>query len=387
MEEPTPIPSPVGREKIDPIGAFRWNPRTILFGAGILALLCTLVFRGSGDAKKQEHTGKAQAVAPPSAPTQTAIPAPPVAMNQATGSAEQAAIAHPAPDQAAQSYGGGYAASPQDQERQQLRDQRRQFELKAAFAASVIEPPNRQAEAHPLTPQSPPPSPQLPLMPAGYVPYEQPNPSTPQEKKADELAFFKDQPLYILPEHTILPAVLDSRIEGEMSGPIDAMTSMDVYLPNSRIILIPAGSKILGESSKVSVLGQQRMAVAFHRVLVYPRGASQPYSISLDAPGLDQQGGVGLHDKVNNHYASIFGASLAIGLISGISQLGSYSNATYSPAYGFYNGLSSSASQNSMQVLDRFLNRMPTITIREGTRMIIETTGDLKIPAYSTEMQ
>ncbi len=34
------------------------------------------------------------------------------------------------------------------------------------------------------------------------------------------------------------------------------------------------------------------------------------------------------------------------------------------------------------QFLDRFLNRLPTITIREGTRVKIILTDDLALPAY-----
>src|SRR5437763_15199896 len=100
-------------------------------------------------------------------------------------------------------------------------------------------------------------------------------------------------------------------------------------------------------------------------------------------PALRQAGGVGLHDKVNNHYASVVGASLAIGAIGGLAQIGNgYSGFGYDPSVQFRNGISQSMAQSADRVLDRFLNRMPTITIREGTRVKIVLTGDLAVPAY-----
>ena len=53
--------------------------------------------------------------------------------------------------------------------------------------------------------------------------------------------------------------------------------------------------------------------------------------------------------------------------------------ATASRAAG---GAADSASQASLQVMNRFLNRLPTITIREGHRVKVYLTSDLQLPAY-----
>jgi type IV secretory pathway VirB10-like protein len=41
--------------------------------------------------------------------------------------------------------------------------------------------------------------------------------------------------------------------------------------------------------------------------------------------------------------------------------------------------------QSSMRVLDRFLNRMPTVEIRPGTRVNVILLEDLEVPAYAAE--
>jgi type IV secretory pathway VirB10-like protein len=192
------------------------------------------------------------------------------------------------------------------------------------------------------------------------------------------------QPTFWLPEGTVIEAVLTNRLDGDAVGPVNCMITTDVYLSGTRTVVIPQGARVLGEASKVSSFGQQRLAVAFNRILV---PGLRPYSIPLDKepPGLAQAGEVGLHDKVNNHYFSIFGASLAIGAIGGLAQIGNgFSGFGYDPSVQFRNGVSQSLAESSDRVLDRFLNRMPTITVREGTRVKILLTDDLGLPAYDS---
>ena len=121
--------------------------------------------------------------------------------------------------------------------------------------------------------------------------------------------------------------------------------------------------------------------MAFHRLLM-PDGSTY----LLDhPPGLNQIGDAGLRDQVNQHYWSTFGASAAVGLISGLAQFvgtaglgGGDGNRTVIIA----GGAAESASQASVQVMNRFLNRLPTVTIREGHRIKIYLTRDVELPAY-----
>jgi len=205
------------------------------------------------------------------------------------------------------------------------------------------------------------------------------------EKQRKALDFSpSSQPTFWLPEGTVMEAVLTNRLDGDAAGPVNCMITADVYLPGTRMLLVPQGARALGEASKVSSFAQQRLAVAFHRILV---PGLHPYSIPLDKepPALAQAGEIGLHDKVNNHYFSIFGASLAIGAIGGLAQIGNGSTGlVYDPSVAFRNGVTQSIAESSNRVLDRFLNRMPTITIREGTRVKIILTDDLRLPSYES---
>jgi type IV secretion system protein VirB10 len=108
------------------------------------------------------------------------------------------------------------------------------------------------------------------------------------------------------------------------------------------------------------------------------------YSASLDQfKGLNQAGDSGLRDQVNNHYARIFGASLAIGALGAVGEAGTGSVFTQSGADRLREGFAVSAAESSAQILDKFLNILPTITIREGHRVKVYLAGDLSLPAYA----
>ena len=169
-----------------------------------------------------------------------------------------------------------------------------------------------------------------------------------------------------------------NRLDGSFSGPVECLISNDIYSHDRQHVLIPAGSKVLGDAAKVDSFGQARLAVTFHRLLM-PDG----FSVNLDQfKGLEQQGATALKDKVNNHYAKIFGASLALGVLGGVSQAGTgtvlNSTAEDRMRQGFGAGLANAGDQ----ILDRFLNNLPTITIREGTRVKIYLSADLLLPDY-----
>ena len=184
---------------------------------------------------------------------------------------------------------------------------------------------------------------------------------------------------YVLFEGTILDTALLNRLVGDFAGPVKVMVTNPVYSQDRQHVLIPAGTFLLGDVQKVSGFGQRRLAVRFHRMLM-PDG----YSVDLDQfQGLDQAGATGLSDQVNNHYLQIFGASIALGIISGAAEATTYGSGYNISGPAMYEqGVASSLSQSGANVLDRFINILPTITIREGHHIKVYLTQDMLLPAY-----
>jgi type IV secretion system protein TrbI len=184
---------------------------------------------------------------------------------------------------------------------------------------------------------------------------------------------------YVVFEATVLETILINRLNGTFAGPVSCLVTTDIYSHDRQHVLIPAGTKALGEAKKVEAIGQQRLAVFFHR-LIMPDG----YSVSLDQfKGLNQIGETALRDKVNNHYVQIFGASLAVGILGGISEAGTGNVFTNSPLDRARERLGTSLATSGAQILDRFLNILPTVTIREGNRVKVYLSGDLLLPDYA----
>lgn len=277
-------------------------------------------------------------------------------------------------------------AQPAEPQRDPIADAEKAMAFKARFASNLVvsgdvashPPVTSEAGAgsdvsHSAT------APQVPASQAASSPSTA-APAAGDKKRALEVNINSahDQPFVVF-EGTTIYTVLVNRLDSGFAGPVKVMVTNPVYSQDRQHMLIPEGAFILGDVQKVSSLGQKRLAVTFHRMLM-PDG----YSVDLDQfHGLDQAGATGIKDKVNNHYMQIFGASIALGVISGAAEATNASqgyNESGSEAYKA--GISSSLSQSGANVLDRFINIPPTITIREGHRIKVYITQDMLLPGY-----
>lgn len=279
--------------------------------------------------------------------------------------------------------------------RKQLEAERERKEYSSLFSSNIAltlrkdardteaasEPP-QTAATYPYIPASPPEAPAgVGISARPRIPQTEARADEAQARtntKSDPELTRADGKNYRLLEGTLLETVLTNRIAGSFAGPVNTMLTTDVYSHDREHLLIPQGSRILGEVKPVSNFGQERLAVVFHRI-VMPDG----YSVSLDQfQGLSQIGETGLRDQVNHHYLEIFGVSIAIGAVAGLSQATTQYGFTESATDEYRQGFAASTSQSALRILDRFLNILPTFTIREGHRIKIYLASDLSLPAY-----
>jgi type IV secretion system protein VirB10 len=303
------------------------------------------------------------------------------AQAQKTGVAASPATAETAANPAQTGVASPAAQLPAaESARDTIADAEKAMAFKARFASNLV-----SADAGATHPSTEPTGPDdnAPARSASLPPQAaatQAAPGTPGSKRAPEVNVNSahGQPFVVF-EGTSIDTVLVNRLDGEFAGPLKVMVTNPVYSQDRQHLLVPEGTFILGDVQKVAGLGQKRLAVTFHRLLM-PDG----YSVDLDQfHGLDQAGSTGLKDQVNNHYLQIFGASIALGIISGAAEATNNNqgyNETGSEAYK--SGIASSLSQSSANVLDRFINIPSTITIREGHRIKVYITQDMLLPAY-----
>ncbi len=174
-------------------------------------------------------------------------------------------------------------------------------------------------------------------------------------------------------EGSFIEAVLVNQLNGDFPGPVLAAVAVPVYSADRQRMVIPRGARVIGSASTTVGRDQQRLAVGFHR-LIFPDGRW----VSLEFHGLNQIGEGALKDQVNRHYFSMFASVGAVGIISGLTLRGS--NPYGGGAEGFRAGAGQGLAQGATNILDRFLNRLPTITIRAGHRLRIWLTSDVLVP-------
>ena len=173
---------------------------------------------------------------------------------------------------------------------------------------------------------------------------------------------------YRLYEGTMLPAVLQTQLDGTFSGPLSAQVSRHVYSADRQRVLVPRGTVALGVSEGVSDLWQGRLAIGFHR-LIFPDGRW----VRMEFAGMNGLGETSLRDQVNRHYLQMFGAAGAVGVLAGFAQSGGQGQ--------FRSAVSEQMASSSLQIVSQFLNRLPEVTIRAGHRVNIRLMEDLLVPA------
>jgi type IV secretion system protein VirB10 len=209
--------------------------------------------------------------------------------------------------------------------------------------------------------------------------------SAPQVKsatKTDPIAPYEfDQyqgRLYRIFEGTVLEGVVTNHIDGGFSGPILVMLTTDYYSHDHQQLLMPQGTRLIGTVQSVGNAQQRKMFVTFHRA-VCPDG----FSLDFDRyVGLDPIGTTGLATKVDHGYLLAFGAAAAIGGLGGLAQIGNNSS-VLDPSTQIRNGISEQTAAEGEQVLNHFLNRLPIITLKEGSRARVYVGRDILIPSYA----
>ena len=184
--------------------------------------------------------------------------------------------------------------------------------------------------------------------------------------------------LYRVFEGTVFEGVVTNHINGALAGPILISLTTDYYSHDHQQLLLPQGTRLIGEVKSVTGGQQTRLVVLFHRAIC-PDG----FSINLEQyQGLDPLGTTGLSGKVDRGYLTAFSAAAVIGGLGGLTQIGSNGN-VLSSTTEIRNGISQQTGQEATQVLNHFLNRLPVITLKEGSRARVYINRDIMIPSYN----
>ena len=173
----------------------------------------------------------------------------------------------------------------------------------------------------------------------------------------------------IVPQGTIITGVLETAINSDLPGLVRAVVSRDVPGFDGSKILIPRGSRLIGQYSSGVALGQSRAFVIWTRLL-----RSDGVSVQLGSAATDPLGTAGLGGKVNSHFLRRFGAATLLSVItSGLDYLVNTAQRGGSVTVGS----PTQATQLAGIALQRDIDIPPTIKVAQGTPVRVFVAKDL----------
>lgn len=177
---------------------------------------------------------------------------------------------------------------------------------------------------------------------------------------------------------TIIPASLVTGLNSDLPGQIIAQVTQHVYdTTTGQHLLIPQGSRLIGQYDSVIAFGQSRALVTWRRI-IRPDGTSL---VIENLPGTDLSGFAGLKDRVDNHTFRLFGAALLSTVLSVGSELGRDTNED-DLVEAIRDGGQRTFNQAGQRIVNRQLNVQPTIRVRPGWRLNVIVNKDLVLQPY-----
>ncbi|SJZ98670.1 TrbI/VirB10 family protein [Consotaella salsifontis] len=182
---------------------------------------------------------------------------------------------------------------------------------------------------------------------------------------------------FVLQAGAVIPAALITGIRSDLPGQITAQVTENIYdSPTGRILLVPQGTRIIGQYDNAVQFGQRRVLLVWNR-LILPNGRSL---VLERQPGADSQGYAGLEDGVDYHWWDLAKAAGLSTLLSVGAELAVDDDDRLLRA--IRNGGQDTINDAGQQIIRRQLNVAPTLTIRPGFPVRIVVTRDLVLEPY-----
>ncbi|MBJ7498586.1 MAG: TrbI/VirB10 family protein [Sphingopyxis sp.] len=182
---------------------------------------------------------------------------------------------------------------------------------------------------------------------------------------------------YILQAGAVIPAAMITGIRSDLPGQITAQVTENVYdSPTGALLLIPQGTRIIGQYDAGVTFGQRRVLLVWNR-LILPNGRS----IVLERqPGADASGYAGLEDGVDYHWWDLMKAAGLSTLLGIGTELATDDEDRLIRA--IRDGAQDTINQAGQQIVQRQLQVAPTLTIRPGFPVRVIVTRDLVLEPY-----
>jgi type IV secretion system protein VirB10 len=173
---------------------------------------------------------------------------------------------------------------------------------------------------------------------------------------------------FTLAQGSIVPGVLETAVNSDLPGYVRAIVSRDMRSFDGAHVLVPRGSRLIGQYRSGVALGQSRAFVIWTR-LIRPDGIG----VDLAAPATDPLGRGGLEGRVDRHFLQRFGGAILLSLITASGQIAGGDSDTQVIIASTRSATGDAASA----ALQRDLDIAPTVKVPQGASVRIFVTRDL----------
>ncbi len=182
---------------------------------------------------------------------------------------------------------------------------------------------------------------------------------------------------YALLEGSAVEVVMRTNVSSDIGGPCRGQISRNVFdTVTGQDLVIPAGAQVICTYNAEVVQGQERLLLAFTR-LIYPSGASVQLG-SMQAA--DAMGAIGAPAEVNSRFWKVFGSTFLVAAVTRMAQSTQTSSVTVNVggAGGAAGGVAANVlAEVARKALERNLNIKPELRVNAGDRLNLVVARDM----------
>ena len=176
-------------------------------------------------------------------------------------------------------------------------------------------------------------------------------------------------PSLTIPQGSLVSAVLETGFDSTRPGFARAIVSRDVRSFDGKNVLIPRGSRLIGESQTPLAEGQKTAPIIWTR-LIRPDGVT----MELDSPATDAVGRGGVPASVNTHFLSRVGSAVG----KAVDVFGQILAARAGPLL-----ILPSIGDSAKPKIPSHSKRAPTLKVAPGTSITVFVAHDLDFSSTS----
>ncbi|WP_199286507.1 TrbI/VirB10 family protein [Pseudogemmobacter humi] len=172
---------------------------------------------------------------------------------------------------------------------------------------------------------------------------------------------------------TIIQAVMTTALDSSLPGTVRAIVSEDVHSYDGARVLIPRGSQLVGRYNARIAIGQQRVTVAWDRIIL-----PDNQSVELSAYGADALGRSGTTGAVDNRFGARFGSAALVSLI-GAGPAIAAAQIDDTTTRDTARGVTEDLQDTTGSIMSEYMRLPPIIRVDQGARIAVMVDRDLEI--------